>query len=118
VRYAMDIRMGRRVENLHRRILNGRLLGGDFDFEAALLADLALERLVGIFVQFDVAANGEPLVERRMVDHQDAPGLHDVAGDGEGDGVMDMRQISSALAVQRCVADRWAPRSGRWRTLK
>ena len=48
----------------------GRPFADEFDFEATFLFGLAEGGLFGIFVEFDVAAEGEPFVEFAMVNEK------------------------------------------------
>ena len=55
----------------------------EFEVQTTLLLALAERRLFGVFIQFDVTAQRQPLPKAPVQDHQDARAMHDEDRDGE-----------------------------------
>jgi hypothetical protein len=83
VRDAMNVEKPRRDERARAGSGCGRSFAKQFDFEAAFLARLTQRGLLRVFVQFDVSAERQPLVELAMVDQQDFAVMNDEDGDRE-----------------------------------
>ena len=69
----------------------GRAFAEEFDVEAAFFLGFAERGLFGVFVKFDMTAQGEPLVELLVVDQEDLAFVGYEDGDGEIDFVVDVR---------------------------
>ena len=69
----------------------GRLpLPDQLDLQPALFPGLTVRRLLRILVQLDVPADGQPLAQFFVVDHQNLPVLDDEKADGEIDLLVDV----------------------------
>ncbi len=68
----------------------GRSIADEFNFETAFLEGFAKSGLLGILVEFDVAAEGQPAVEFSVVTDEDLGVVDDKDGDGEIDFLVDM----------------------------
>src|ERR1035437_67885 len=83
VRDAMDVEKARRDERACSGFGRGWTFAEQFDVEAAFLFRSAPRRLLRIFVQFDVPAERQPLVELAVMNQQNLSVLNDKNRDGE-----------------------------------
>ena len=65
---AMNIEKAGSDQSASSRRSGRRPFSDEFDFEAAFLSGFPERGLFGIFVEFDMAAKGKPLIELTMVD--------------------------------------------------
>ena len=68
----------------------GRAFAEQFDLQPALLFGLAQRGGLRVFVQLDVPAQRQPLVQVAMVDEQDLALVNDEDGDGEINFLVDV----------------------------
>lgn len=80
---AMDIEKARRDEGTGAVTGGRRTFAEQFDLEAALLSRFPQSSLLRLFIQFDVAAQRQPLVELAMMNQQHAPVVNDENRDGK-----------------------------------
>src|SRR5262245_29016590 len=98
---AMDVEEPRRDQGPCARPGRGGPLAQQLDFKSAFLARLPQRRLLRVFVQLDVPAQRQPLVQRAMVDEQDSSLVDYKDGYGEIDLLVNVRhavELPSRLA--------------------
>ena len=77
----------------------GRTLPQQLALQPAFLAGLAQRRLLRIFIQLDVPAQRQPLVQRAMMDEQHPAVVHDKDRDREVNFLVDMCHSGTALLL-------------------
>ena len=80
---AVDVEKARRDERTRAGFGRRRTFAEQFHVEAALFLRLAQRGLLRVFVQLDVSADRQPLVELAMVNEQNLFLVNDEDGDGE-----------------------------------
>jgi len=97
---AVDVEKARRDERAGARLGRGRALAKQLDLQSALLARLAQRGLLWVFIQFDVPAQRQPLVELAMVNQQNLSAVNDEDGDGEIDFFVDVGHGSNGIQLR------------------
>ena len=90
VRDAVNIEEPRRDQSSGTGRSRWRPFAQQFDVQAALLLGFANRRLFGIFIQFDVASERQPLVELAVMDEKNLAVLNDKNSHGEIDFLVDV----------------------------
>src|SRR5436309_8182019 len=88
---AVDVQKSRRDQGPCAQPGRGRPLPQQLDFEAALFPRFPQGGLLRVFVQLDVAAQRQPLVQRSMVDEQYAALMNHKNGYSEIDLLVNVR---------------------------
>jgi len=80
---AMDVEESRRDERARAGRRGWRTFAEQFHLQAAFFLCLAQRRLLGVFVQLDVPAQWQPLVQLAMMNQQHLSVVNDKNGDSE-----------------------------------
>src|SRR5262249_22996127 len=109
---AMDVQKSRCQQRARSRLGGGRSCAEEFHVQPAFFTDFAQGSLLRIFVQLDMPAQREPLVERPMVDEQYLCLLDNKDRDSEIDLVVNMRHHVSPCTPQSSRSARQVLRRG------
>src|ERR1035441_7535618 len=90
---SVDVEKTRRDERARAGRSRGRTLAEQFHVEAAFFLRLAQRGLLRVFVQFDVPAERQPLVELAMVDEQNLAVVNDEDRDGKINFFVDVGHV-------------------------
>ena len=100
---TVDIEKARADQGAGAGGRGGRAFAEEFDIEAAFLLGFAKGSLLGVFIEFDMAAERKPFIQFAMMDDEDLAVMDDEDGDGEIDFFVNVshRRRSIATEAQR-----------------
>jgi hypothetical protein len=101
IRDAVNVEKARRNQGARAGFGGGRAFAEELDVQAAFLFSFAQRGDFRVFVEFNVAANGQPFVQLAMMDQKDFAVLNDENRHGEINFFMDVRHnLAASLALE------------------
>jgi len=108
----MDVQESRGDQGAGPGLGGRRPFSEKLDLQPAFLARFSKSGLFRILIEFDVTADGQPLAEFPVEDHEHLPVLDNEEGDGEIDEIVEVRHEGGEPAARDHVSGPWSPSGG------